>query len=436
MTVANVQLWGRRIGAVALGDGEQVADFQYDPEFAGQDRIQLSPIVMPTRAAAYRFADLSYAAFRGLPGLLADSLPDRFGNALIDAWLARDGRSPGSFDAVERLCYTGQRGMGALEYHPALGPRVTTDHELEVAKLVALASEVLTEREQLIASLREGSKEQAMRDILRVGTSAGGARAKAVVAWNPATGNVRSGQVTAGSGYEPWMIKFDGVASNRDKELADPQGFGSIEYAYSLMARDAGIDMMETRILEENGRRHFMTRRFDRRLDGSKMHMLTLGGLCHYDLNLAGGYSYEQAILTMKQLGLGLDVVEQQYRRMVFNIVARNQDDHVKNIAFLMDHDGEWSLSPAYDVAYSYNPSGEWTARHQMTVNGKRDGFTSADLHAVAEFAGMKRGRDRVILGEVSEAVSRWKSYAQEAMVDTDRAEQVGRAHRLSLPLS
>jgi serine/threonine-protein kinase HipA len=421
---------------VALADDQHIADFQYDPEFAGQARIQLSPIVMPTRHEPYRFPDLPLQAFRGLPGLLADSLPDRFGNALIDAWLARNGRSPDSFNSVERLSYTGERGMGALEYHPALGPRATTDHELEVAKLVELASAVLTEREQLVTSLKEGSKEEAMRDILRVGTSAGGARAKAVIAWNPATGDVRSGQVTAGSGFEPWIIKFDGVASNRDKELADPQGFGAIEYAYSLMARAAGIDMMETRILEENGRRHFMTRRFDRLPDGSKLHMLTLGGLCHYDLNLAGGYSYEQAIAAIKQLGLGLDVVEEQYRRMVFNILARNQDDHVKNIAFIMNRDGEWSLSPAYDLAYSYNPTGDWTARHQMTVNGKQDGFTVADLQAVAKTAGMKRGRDRTILDDVRTAVSEWKDYAGEAGVSADRAEIIARQHRLSMPPS
>jgi serine/threonine-protein kinase HipA len=418
---------------VALADGQRIAEFQYDPEFAGQSRIQLSPIVMPTRHEPYRFPDLPLEAFRGLPGLLADSLPDRFGNALIDAWLARSGRSPDSFNAVERLSYTGERGMGALEYRPAVGPRATTDHVLDVAKLVELASAVLTEREQLVASLREGSREEAMRDILRVGTSAGGARAKAVIAWNPATGEVRSGQVTAGIGFEPWIIKFDGVASNRDKELADPQGYGSIEYAYSLMARAAGIDMMETRILEENGRRHFMTRRFDRLPDGSKLHMLTLGGLCHYDLNLAGGYSYEQAIAAIKRLGLELDVVEEQYRRMVFNILARNQDDHVKNIAFIMNRDGEWSLAPAYDLAYSYNPSGDWTARHQMTVNGKQDGFTVADLRAFARTAGIKRGRDRTILDDVRTAVSAWQDFADEARVDADRAGLIARQHRLSM---
>jgi serine/threonine-protein kinase HipA len=433
-SVANVELWGRRIGAVALGDAEQIASFQYDPGFAEQDEIQLSPLVMPTSTRVYRFPELPMPAFRGLPGLLADSLPDRFGNALIDTWLARQGRAADSFNAVERLCYTGTRGMGALEYHPALGPRATTDHELEVSELVQLASDVLSERDKLVASLRKGSREEAMRDILRVGTSAGGARAKAVIAWNPNTGEVRSGQVQAGSEFEPWIIKFDGVTANRDKELADPQGFGAIEYSYSLMARAAGIEMMETRLLEENGRRHFMTRRFDRTQDRAKLHMLTLGGLRHYDLNLAGGYSHEQALQTIKELGLDLSVIEQQYRRMVFNIVARNQDDHVKNIAFLMNRQGEWSLSPAYDLAYSYNPTGEWTSRHQMTANGKRDGFTVADLTAVAEVAGMKRGRDKTIQSEVRHAVSHWLSYAQEAGVNETRAEAIAQAHRLELP--
>jgi serine/threonine-protein kinase HipA len=429
-TLAEVRLWGKTIGAVSLLDGEDVASFEYDAAFA-QSGIQVAPMVMPLSRRVYRFPELARPTFHGLPGLLADSLPDKFGNALIDAWLASRGRQPGSFNAVERLCYTGKRGMGALEFAPAIGPGATQTTHIEVSKLVELASEVLTHRNDLHASFAAEGREEALRDILRVGTSAGGARAKAVIAWNPETNEVRSGQVKAAKGFEYWLLKFDGVSGNKDKELEDPKGYGLIEYAYYLMALDCGIDISECRLFKENGRSHFMTRRFDRLATGEKLHMQSLCALAHYDFNMAGAYSYEQALLVMRQLQLPMQAIEQLFRRMAFNIVARNQDDHVKNIAFLMNKAGEWSLSPAFDMTYSFNPSGAWTASHQMTMNGKRDHFTLEDFNACAKTASMKRGRAAKILAEVQATVAQWPSFADKAGVPDGVRERIQRTLNL-----
>lgn len=415
-TLAEVRLWGKTIGAVSLQDGEAVASFEYDAAFA-QSGIQIAPVKMPLSRRVYRFPELSRPTFHGLPGLLADSLPDKFGNALIDVWLASQGRQADSFNPVERLCYTGERGMGALEFAPATGPVAGQTTHIEVGKLVELASAVLSNRNHLQTSFAAEGKQDALSDILRVGTSAGGARAKAVIAWNPQTNEVRSGQVKAGEGFEYWLLKFDGVSGNKDKELEDPKGFGLIEYAYYRMAQDCGIEMNECRLFKENGRSHFMTRRFDRLAGGEKLHMQSLSALAHYDFNLAGAYSYEQAFLVMRQLQLPMQAIEQQFRRMAFNIVARNQDDHVKNIAFLMNQSGEWSLSPAFDMTYGFNPSGTWTASHQMAMNGKREHFTMEDFNACAKTALMKRGRAAKIVAEVQATVSRWKSFAIEAGV-------------------
>tara|TARA_R110000823_G_scaffold139607_8_gene269577 strand:- start:1249 stop:2556 length:1308 start_codon:yes stop_codon:yes gene_type:complete len=425
-SLAEVKLWGRTIGAVSLEEGSEVAAFEYDAAFA-RSGIQVSPIVMPLSRRVYRFPELSRETFLGLPGLLADSLPDKFGNALIDAWLAAQGRAPQSFNAVERLCYTGERGMGALEFAPAIGPRARQANRIAVDQLVALASEVLTHRNDLQASFADAEKETALRDILRVGTSAGGARAKAVIAWNPHTNEVRSGQLPSDEGFEYWLLKFDGVSGNRDKELEDPRGYGLIEYAYYLMARACGIEISECRLFEENGRRHFMTRRFDRLAGGEKLHMQSLCALAHFDFNLAGAHSYEQALLVMRRLQLPMQAIEQQFRRMVFNIVARNQDDHVKNIAFLMDKAGNWSLSPAFDVTYSFNPQGAWTASHQMSMNGKREGFVLEDFQACARSVSMKRGRAQAIIAEVQKVVSQWREYAQEAGVSDNVSEKIQR---------
>ena len=429
-TLATVRLWGTDIGYVSLAEGEQVASFEYDRDFL-RSGIELSPIRMPLSPQVYSFPELALQSFRGLPGLLADSLPDKFGNAVIDTWLATQGRKPESFNAVERLCYIGTRGMGALEFKPATNPDRPSKADIHVGRLVELASEILTHRTSLDTVFAERENERAVREILRVGISAGGARAKALIAWNPQTHQVRSGQAQAGIGFEYWLLKFDGVSNNRDRDLADPQGFGAIEYAYSRMAQDAGIAMMPCRLFEEGGRRHFMTQRFDRTDEGDKRHMQSLAALAHYDFNLAGAYGYEQAFLLMRALDLEPESIEQLFRRMVFNIVARNQDDHVKNIAFLMDRQGQWSLAPAYDVIWSYNPSGEWTAAHQMTLNGKRDSFTLSDFEACAEVALLKRGEARRIIHEVQRVVCRWRDYADEVGVNPDQRDGIQETLRL-----
>jgi len=429
--IAKVQLWGRIIGAVSLEEGREVASFQYDRAFSASG-IELSPLVMPLSERVYEFPALPRNTFLGLPGLLADSLPDEFGNALIDAWLATQGRTAGNFSAVERLCYTGARGMGALEFAPAQGPKPGKATKIEIDELVRLAGEVLTHRGDLQGHFHEAGKEKALRDILRVGTSAGGARAKAVIAWNRATNEVRSGQIAAGDGFDYWLLKFDGVAGNKDKELEDPKGYGTIEYAYHLMAREAGITMAECRLLEENGRRHFMTRRFDRLAGGEKLHMQSLCALAHFDFNQAGAYAYEQALLTLRQLKLPMAAVEEQFRRMVFNIVSRNQNEHVKNISFLMNKRGEWSLAPAFDLTYSYNPSGSWTTAHQMTLNGRRDGFTMSDYEVCAKTALMKRGRAAKIIDEVQSAVKRWPEFAAAAKLSEEWRDKIKKTHRLS----
>lgn len=434
-TIAETRLWGTRIGAVVLEAGESYSTFQYDPEFAAGG-IEVAPLTMPLSDRVYAFPELAVETFHGLPGMLADALPDRFGNALIDAWLATRGRSAESFNAIERLCYTGIRGMGALEFVPAIGPRLRRSRKVQVDALVALASEILQQRHQLRVTFANlsSAEDNALRDILRVGTSAGGARAKAVIAWNPETNEVRSGQVEAEEGFEYWLLKFDGVSGNRDRELADPRGYGAVEYAYALMAHTAGIQMSECRLMEENGRRHFMTRRFDRTPDGDKLHMQSLCALAHYDFNRAGAYGYEQALQVIRRIGLPPSAVEEQFRRMLFNIVARNQDDHTKNIAFLMDRDGQWSLSPAFDVIWSYNPEGAWTSTHQMTCNGKRDGFVLDDFRACAKSAMMKRGRAETILDEVRAAVRRWPEFAAQAGVPESWRRQIGDTHRLDFP--
>ena len=429
-TIAEVKIWGSTIGAVVLEDNQRIASFQYDPDFA-QSGIEVAPLMMPLSDIVYSFGALAQESFHGLPGLLADSLPDRFGNALIDAWLARQGRDPNSFNAVERLCYTGSRGMGALEFVPSTGPQPTSDHLLHVDQLVKLASDILTHRDSLQTNFDEESGAEAMTDILRIGTSAGGARAKAIIAWNPKTNEVLSGQTNTDEGFEHWLLKFDGVSNNRDKELADPEGYGVIEYAYSKMATDCNITMNECRLFNEGGRRHFMTRRFDRLAQGDKLHMQSLAAMVHLDFNQAGAHGYEQAFDAMRRLDLPASSTAEMYRRMVFNIIARNQDDHVKNIAFLMDRSGSWSMAPAFDMTYSYQPSGKWTSSHQMTVNGKRDNFTLDDFLTCGKSALLKRGQAKKILNEVRQVVSCWRNYAEQAGVNSLQRDNIQKTLRL-----
>ncbi|MGE5280704.1 MAG: type II toxin-antitoxin system HipA family toxin [Chloroflexota bacterium] len=432
-TLAEVRLWGSRIGAVSLEDDQAFATFEYEPDFA-RSGIEVSPISMPlAEGRAYRFPGLAPQSFKGLPGLLADSLPDRYGNTLIDTWLASRGRAAESAGAVERLCIVGNRGMGALELRPEKGPAPAKSHAIDVEALTELAAEILAQRADLIASLRESSRTEALKEILRVGTSAGGARAKALIALHPETNEVRSGQLDVDPGFEHWILKFDGV-DERSRELGGSLGYGAVEWVYSQLAARAGIEMSECRLLEDSGRRHFMTRRFDRLPDGGKLHMQSLGALAHLDYNQPRSHSYEEAFLAMRQLGLPMSQVEEQFRRMAFNVVARNQDDHVKNIAYLMDRGGEWRLSPAFDIVYAYSSRGGVTAQHQMSANGKRDGFTIEDFREVGRTASMKRGRAEAILGEVVEAVRAWPELAAGAGVEEQRIARIGAAHRLAFP--
>jgi len=422
MTTASIELWGRRIGAVTWVPERGRGVFQYTPAF-GQSGIEVSPLQMPWREAPYEFPDLGRDTFKGLPGMLADSLPDKFGNALIDVWLSSQGRDASSFNPVERLCYTGTRGMGALEFKPSFAGAPTSSRRVKVERLVALSNRILTSREKLHGTFDGEDDKRDIEDILRVGTSAGGARAKAILAWNEDSGEFRSGQLPPDKGYTQWLMKFDGVDENSDKELADPKGFGRIEYAYYLMAQAAGIQMMRCRLHEEGGRAHFMTRRFDRRDNGEKLHYQSFGALMHYDFSVAGAHSYEQAIMAIRRLGLPAEDMDQQVRRAIFNILARNQDDHVKNIGFVMDKEGDWRLSPAFDVAYSYNPDGDWTSQHQMSLNLKRDGFDIDDLITFASLAGMKTRKAKNLIDEIVQAVSDWSKFAKEAKVlDTHQA--------------
>ena len=422
--VANVVLWGHNVGALAWD--RDMGFFEYDPAFIRRE-LNISPLVLPLRTGVFSFPALKRETFRGLPGLLADALPDRFGNRIIDLWLARHGRTPDDFTPLERLCYVGFRGMGALEFKPAIGPRTSKAVPIEVSELTQLASDILRQRAEWAVNLK-GARSTALNTIFRVSTSAGGNRAKAVIAWNPATHEVRSGQVAAPEGFEPWILKFDGVD---DKSLGDPQGFGRIEYAYHRMAIAAGIQMSDCRLLEEGGRAHFMTRRFDRTARGEKIHMQSLCAIAHYDFNAAGEYGYEQALSVIQQLNLGYPAVQEMFRRMVFNVIARNQDDHTRNIAFLMDRDGHWRLSPAFDMIWAYNPGGGWTNRHQMRVNGKLDGFERPDLMAVAVTFGIKDAAS--IIRQVDDAVGRWPEFAAEAAIPQAMIDMIGATHRRNL---
>jgi serine/threonine-protein kinase HipA len=432
MTTATVRLWDADIGAVTWREDRQSAVFQYTPELA-RSTVRLAPLMMPPSTDLYEFPGLPKEAFKGLPGMLADSLPDKFGNALIDAWLATQGRLAESFNPVERLCYIGTRGMGALEFHPATPVGAGASRKLDIDALVALATQVLNNRAGLAGYLTGKDDHHALQEILRVGTSAGGARAKAILAWNEATGEFRSGQVSAGEGFTYWLLKFDGVTNNRDKELADPQGFGRIEYAFYLLARAAGISMNDCRLHEEGGRAHFMTRRFDRSDTGRKLHMQSLAAMRHFDFNNAGAYSYEQAIETIRLLDLPATAIHEQFRRAVFNLQIRNQDDHVKNIAFIMDQTGHWRLSPAFDVCFAYNPGGSWTHQHQMSMNGKRDHFEPADLMQFAKFCSISPKRARQTIDEVHHSLRAWPTYADCAGIPTATANAIQTAMRREL---
>lgn len=407
--IARVNLYGQPVGTFRWDNNRQLAHFEYADSFIGKG-LEPSPILMPVRQGrVYSFSDIGRETFKGLPGMLADSLPDTYGRALFDRWLALTGRSSGN--AVETLCYLGKRCMGALEFEPAMDAPYSPDVRIELDSLVEVASEALSKKEEFGANLEE-DKKAAIAEIVRLGTSAGGQRAKAIIAYNPLTGEVRSGQIEAPEGFDYYLIKLDGVTA--EAGFRETQNFGRLEYSFYRLVKECGIEMSDCSLIKENGRAHFITKRFDRQ-NGEKIHMQTLCGIAHYDYRNPRSYSYEQAFNVMRALRLPYSQAQEMYRRLVFNVVIRNQDDHTKNISFLMDRQGKWTLSPAYDMGFAYNPNGGWTAQHQMSINGKFDDITRQDLLEFAKRNNIKEATE--IIDRITEVSSRWSLLARECEV-------------------
>ena len=415
--VAQVNLFGRPLGAFRWDERYQVAEFEYDRSFIGKG-VEPSPLMMPVREGRiYSFAGLNRDTFRGLPGMLADSLPDTYGRALFDRWLALMGRTSGN--PIESLCFLGKRCMGALEFEPAINIGNDSIQQFEIDSLVDVARDALKQKDSFVTNLEE-DKKAAIAAILRLGTSAGGQRAKAIIAYNKVTKEVRSGQVDAPEGFDYYLIKLDGVSAERG--FRETENYGRLEYSFYKLARTCGIEMTECSLLEENGRAHFLTKRFDRE-NGRKVHMQTLCAIAHYDFQLKRGYSYEQAFNVMRALRLPYSAAREMFLRIVFNVAVRNQDDHTKNISFLMGEDGKWRLSPAYDVGYAYNPDGGWTATHQMSVNGKFDGIDRDDLLAFARAEGIKDAAETI--DKVADSVAQWPRIAMDCGVPKEMVETI-----------
>lgn len=410
---AYVNIWNKRVGAVAWNENDGTASFEYDPEFI-ETGLDLCPIMMPLgESRNYRFPEhRNTSTFKGLPGMLADALPDKYGNALINQWLVRNNRPVNSINPVETLCFIGERAMGALEFEPAVPKIKGPSIKLEMNELIDITSKILSGRQAFLTNLQP-EQEKALQAILKIGTSAGGARAKALIAFNKETQEIRSGQANAPKGFEHYLIKFDGI---EDEQLGTSRGYGRVEMAYYKMAVDAGIEMMESQLLEENGRAHFMTKRFDRVHGKGKIHVQSFCAMRHYDFKDIEIYSYEDLFETMRILVLPYPQAEQLFRRMVFNVIARNCDDHTKNFAFTMDKTGEWSLSPAFDVCHAYRPSSTWVSQHCLSVNGKRNNIERADLLEVARKMNIKRASE--IIDQVDQVIGRWKEYADNQRVD------------------
>ena len=409
-----VRAWGATVGGVSIDPGLGYYVFEYDPKWQARG-IELAPLTMPVSQSLHVFPLLPEATYKRLPAMLADALPDDFGNALIDAWMAREGVPKSAITPLDRLAYLGARGMGALEFKPTRGPRHRKATAVAISRLVVSARNALSGKFD-----GDRETEAAITNLIQVGTSAGGARAKAVIAWNPKTHEIRSGQLPADPGFDYWLLKLDGVG--KDSELGTGGFYGRIEYAYYLMALSAGIGMFESRLLEENGRAHFMTRRFDRQ-NGAKQHIQTLCAMQHLDFKQRSTHDYNQYFQVIRALRLPESALEEGFRRMVFNVLAANCDDHTKNLSFLMDESGQWRLSPAYDVTHAYNPKGEWTYQHLMSVNGKFQGITRADLEAVGDrflIPGYRR-----IITTVVAAVRRWPGFAETAGLPPDEMTRI-----------
>lgn len=426
VVAAEIWIWDQLAGAILWDESEQLGSFEFNQNFLSAD-LDISPVKMPLNQGnrVFKFPELRksradvFDTFKGLPGLLADMLPDKYGNQLINAWLIQNGRAADSLNPVEQLCFIGKRGVGALEIRPSFRNEAVKASSLEIDSLVDIAGKILNPRADFQSSLTS-EEQSALSDILKIGTSAGGARAKAVIAFNPKTGEVKSGQVKAPAGFSYWIIKFDGV---HDSQFGATAGYGRVEMAYYLMALAAGIDMSECRLLEENGRAHFMTKRFDRMKNGQKIHMQSFCGLRHFDFNQVGNYSYEQIFETMRMLRLSYPEAEQMFVRMIFNVLARNCDDHTKNFAFLMDQNGKWSLSPAYDICYAYRPGSLWVSAQSLMVNGKRENIGDADFLEVARKMNIKKPEEKI--ESVKAAVRRWEEFAEKVGVEVGLREAI-----------
>ncbi|MBA2614004.1 MAG: type II toxin-antitoxin system HipA family toxin [Bacteroidetes bacterium] len=421
---ATVKLWGEFVGVVFWDEEKELGSFQYNPKFI-KTNWEVAPLMMPLPKSVkkdnpvFKFERLNRETFYRLPGMLADALPDKYGTTLIDAWLASQGRTAQSMNPVERLCYMGNRGMGALEFEPATHKTKESAVSVEIKSLVEMAQQIIGSRKKFSVNLKNDVK-KSLEDIIRVGTSAGGARAKAIIAYNEKTGEVRSGQVAAPKGFNHWLLKFDGVS---DRALGDPAGYGRIELAYYYMALDCGIKISESRLLEENGRAHFMTKRFDRIKGKEKLHVQSLCGIRHFDFAQVGTYSYEQVFETIRSLRLPAGAKEQLYIRMVFNVIARNLDDHTKNFSFLMNKKGEWQLAPAYDLTYSYNPESKWVSQHNLSINGKTKDITKEDLLRVGHEMNVKKAK--AIIEKVQSVIKKWAQYAKKTGVKADQIKAI-----------
>lgn len=426
MNVAEIKIWGKLVGAVAWDDRTGIADFEYDPNFKKLN-WDLAPLKMPIASTrkVISFPELrrdknaEFDTFKGLPGLLADMLPDKYGNQLINMWLAQQGRPQDSMNPVEMLCFIGTRGMGALEIEPPIIKENKRPFSIEINSLVDIAQKMLSNRVAFSTNLQR-DEEKAVMDILKIGTSAGGARPKAVIAYNEKTGEVKSGQTKAPNGFEHWLIKLDGIS---DVQLGASKGYGRVEMAYYNMAKACGIDMMQSQLLEENGRAHFMTKRFDREGGEIKHHIQTFCAIKHFDFNQVNSFSYEQLFQTLRELKLDYQDTEQMFRRMVFNVIAQNCDDHTKNFSFRLKKEGKWELSPAYDICYAYRPDNRWISQHALSMNGKRKDITKEDLLSVESTIKTKKAVS--IINEISETVSQWKKFADEVNVFPELRDRI-----------
>lgn len=411
----DVFLWGTKIGMLDYEPGQtEIATFEYDENFI-KVGIELSPINVSTQNKIYNFDNISFNTFHGLPGFIADSLPDKFGNQLIDQYFTQKGKNNNEITALDRLLYIGDRGLGALEYRPSIDFNNSQDTKLDLRSLSELAELVLNKKDILKSNLNNADKESALK-LLKVGSSAGGARSKALVALD-SEGNIYDGTINhANIKCKYYLLKFDND-NNSDRDNKDPKGMTKIEYIYSLFAKKCDIDTPITDYIEDGDDFHFLIERFDRINKGNKLdklHYVSWCGMAHAHRDITGAYSYEQLVLTARNIGLGQDTAKEIFKRAVFNIVGKNQDDHTKNFGFLMDRQGNWRLSPSFDMTYSYDPLGKWTKNHQINLNGKQNSFTKEDIITFGKYCGLNKNKSLDILNKTIYIFKKFEEYADK----------------------